>query len=155
MSHAAAPQRPAPEYWSFKGSIFNSIAEGELRKIFYLKPHPDAEATGVQRGTLFVEGKMLTFAAGALNRRFVGLAYHYDPRCGRIPYRVDGTIPDGNRRLELQGQKPRVHANCKDIGTELASLTLKSVDPGVAATIEATTEKPVVEGCGREARGGG
>jgi hypothetical protein len=111
-------------YWSFNGSTLNMVAEGNLRKFFYAQLDPEAEAAGAQRGDLLLEGKVL-------DQRIVGTVYSHEGRCGRIPYRVDGTIRDGNRRLELQGQKPRVDGSCTVVGTMLDALTLTS---GASAT---------------------
>jgi hypothetical protein len=145
VSPGGAGQTAGREYWSFNGSILNSAAEGGSIKFFYFKPRPDLEATGVRRGALFLEGKAFTLAGSALNQRLVGTAYHFDSRCGRIPYKVDGTIRDNNHRLELQGQKPRVDATCVVIATELDALTLKSVAPAYAATAEVEPDKAVIE----------
>ena len=112
-------------YWSFNGSTLNMVAEGSLRKFFYAQLGPEAEAVGAQRGDLFLEGKVS-------DQRIVGTVYGHEGRCGRIPYRVDGTIRDSNRRLELQGQKPRVDGSCTVVGTVLDALTFTSVASATA-----------------------
>ncbi|MBX9847080.1 MAG: hypothetical protein K2Z80_35260 [Xanthobacteraceae bacterium] len=122
---APAAQASGREYWSFNGSTLNMVADGSLRKFFYVQPDPEAEAVGAQRGDLFLEGKVT-------DQRFVGTVYGFEGRCGRIPYRVDGTIRDNSRRLELQGQKPRVDGTCTVVGTVLDALTFRSVDAATA-----------------------
>jgi hypothetical protein len=122
-------------YWSFNGSTLNMVAEGNLRKFFYAQLDPEAEAAGAQRGDLFLEGKVS-------DQRIVGTVYGHEGRCGRIPYRVDGTIRDSNRRLELQGQKPRVDGTCTVVGTVLDALTFKSVDTATAVAAAAPVAKP-------------
>ena len=106
------------------------VAEGSLRKFFYAQLGPEAEAVGAQRGDLFLEGKVS-------DQRIVGTVYGHEGRCGRIPYRVDGTIRDSNRRLELQGQKPRVDGSCTVVGTVLDALTFTSVATATAAVAAA------------------
>lgn len=146
-SQGAAAPAPSREYWSFNGSIMSSVAEGNSRKFYYLKPNPELEATGVKRGALALEGKAFTLPGNALSQRFVGIAYHLESRCEWFTYQVDGTIRDNNHRLELQGQKPRFDANCKVAGSELDALTFKSVDPAfaAAAAAEAAPEKAATD----------
>jgi hypothetical protein len=144
-SLASAVQTPSRQYWSFNGSILNLVAEGDSRKFLYFKPHPDLEAAGAKRGALVLEGKVLTLEGNVLSYRFVGTAYHLNSRCGRIPYRVDGTIRDNDHRLELQGQKPRVDASCQVIGTELDALTIKSVDPAFATASNVAPDRAATE----------
>jgi hypothetical protein len=124
-------------YWSFNGSTLNMVAEGNLRKFFYAQLDPEAEAAGAQRGDLLLEGKVS-------DQRIVGTVYGHEGRCGRIPYRVDGTIRDGNRRLELQGQKPRVDGSCTVVGTMLDALTFTSGASATAVAAVAPAAKPDV-----------
>jgi hypothetical protein len=124
-------------YWSFNGSTLNMVAEGSLRKFFYAEIGPEAEVAGAQRGDLFLEGKVS-------DQRIVGTVYGHEGRCGRIPYRVDGTIRDSNPRLELQGQKPRVDGSCTVIGTVLDALTFRSVDAATAVAAAPPAVRPDV-----------
>ncbi|MBX9830080.1 MAG: hypothetical protein K2Y27_34435 [Xanthobacteraceae bacterium] len=124
-AQAPAAQGAGREYWSFNGSTLKMVADGSLRKFFYVQPDPEAEAVGAQRGDLFLEGKVT-------DQRFVGTVYGFEGRCGRIPYRVDGAIRDNSRRLDLQGQKPRVDGTCTVVGTVLDALTFRSVDAATA-----------------------
>jgi hypothetical protein len=134
-SQASAHQGPGREHWSFDGSILKMVAEGRLRKFFYLQPGPEAEAAGVQRGDLLLEGNVS-------DQRITGTVYSHGGRCGRIPYRVDGTIRDNNRRLELQGQKPQVDGGCKVVGTVLDALTFTTADSNLAAAPATPAAKP-------------
>lgn len=122
-------------YWSFNGSTLHMVAEGNLRKFFYDQVGPDAEAAGAQRGDLLLEGKMS-------DQRIVGTVYGHEGRCGRIPYRVDGTIRDGNRRLELQGQRPRVDGSCTVVGTTVDALTFRSAEAATAVAAAAAAAPP-------------
>jgi hypothetical protein len=124
-----------PQVWSFNGSLLSMVVEGGSRKFFYAEPGPDAEAAGAKRGDLVLE-------ANVSDRRIVGFVYGHDGRCGRIPYRVDGSIRDDNRRLELQGQKPHVDGNCTVVGTVLDALTLTSADQSLAAAQASPAAKP-------------
>lgn len=128
----------SPEYWNLNGSILNLVSEGSLRKFYYFQLDPRAQATGATQGALLLEGKVSA-------QRFLGTAYKYDSQCGRVPYRVDGMYRENNRILELQGQKPRVDANCTMTGTEMDSLALTAVDAAFAAAPGTAAEKPAVE----------
>jgi hypothetical protein len=111
------------------------VVEGRSRKFFYTQLGPDALRAGAQRGDLFLEANMS-------DQRIVGTVYGHDGRCGRIPYRVDGTIRDNNRRLELQGQKPQVDGNCTVVGAVLDALTFTSADSSLAAAPASPAAKP-------------
>jgi hypothetical protein len=135
-SSAAIPARGREQQvWSFNGSLLNMVVEGRSRKFFYAELGPDAEAAGAKRGDLVLE-------ANVSDQRIVGFVYGHDGRCGRIPYRVDGTIRDSDRRLELQGQKPRVDGNCTVVGTVLDALTFTEANTSLAAAQASPTAKP-------------
>jgi len=131
---ASAHQAINREHWSFDGSVLNMVAEGRLRKFFYLQPGPEAEAAGVQPGDLLLEGS-------TSDQRITGTVYSHGGRCGRIPYRVDGTIHDNSRRLELQGQKPRVDGSCAVVGTMLDALTFTATNSSLAAAPASSAAK--------------
>ena len=152
-TQAPAPQTPATgspaaqppavqargreqQVWSFNGSLLNMVVEGRSRKFFYAELGPDAEAAGAKRGDLFLDANMS-------DQRIVGFVYIHDGRCGRIPYRVDGTIRDNNRRLDLQGQKPHVDGNCTVVGTVLDALTFTSADQSLTAAPASPAAKPL------------
>jgi hypothetical protein len=111
------------------------VADGHFRKFFYFRLGPEAEAAGAQPGDLFLDGKVS-------GERIVGTVYSHDGRCGRVPYRVDGTIRESNRRLELQGQKPRIDGNCTVAGTVLDALTFRAVDAATAVAAAPPAAKP-------------
>ena len=66
-SHGNVKDAPAAEYWSYDGSVLNSIAEGGSVKFFYVKPSPALKAEGAKFGTIIFEGKLA-------NQKYVGTA---------------------------------------------------------------------------------
>ena len=129
---ARAPNR---EHWSFNGSTLKMVAEGSTRKFYYVEPDPKAEAAGAKRGDLFLEAKWS-------DHGFSGMVYGFEGRCGRVPYRVDGTVRDNSQRLDMQGQKPRVDGNCTMAGTVLDALTFQSVDRATAVAAATSAPRP-------------
>jgi len=132
-SQAARP--PAREYWSVNGSTLKMVAAGNSRKFFYVQPDAKAEAAGAQRGDLFLE-------ATWSDHGFSGTVYGFEGRCGRVPYRVDGTVRDNSQRLDMQGQKPRVDGDCTMAGTALDALTFVSVEPATALAAATSPARP-------------
>jgi hypothetical protein len=58
----------------------------------------------------------LLFTGRAVGKRYVGTAYIFNERCGKLAYEVSGPILDGYRLVELHGQAPRVDRACKVAG---------------------------------------
>ncbi len=130
-----AARMPIREFWSFNGSVLRMVAEGNSRKFFYVQLDPKAEAAGAQGGDLFLE-------ATWSDQGFFGTVYGFEGRCGRVPYRVDGTVRDNNQRLDMQGQRPRVDGNCATAGTVLDALTFLSVDRATAVAAATSAARP-------------
>ena len=136
VAQLPAGRAPTREYWSVDGSTLKMAAEGSSRKFFYVQPDPKAEAAGAQRGDLFLE-------ATWSDHGFTGIVHGLEGRCGRVPYRVDGTVRYSNRRLDMQGQRPRVDGNCTMVGTVLDALTFLSVDGATAVAAATSAARPV------------
>jgi hypothetical protein len=134
-TQSQAVRAPTREHWSFNGSTLKMVAQGNSRKFFYVQPDPKAEAAGAQRGDLFLEARWS-------DHGFSGTIYGFEGRCGRVPYRVDGTVRDNNQRLDMQGQRPRVDGNCTMAGAVLDALTFLSVDRATAVAAATSTAKP-------------
>jgi hypothetical protein len=135
VAQMPAGRAPTREYWSVDGSTLKMAADGSARKFFYVQPDPKAEAAGAQRGDLFLE-------ATWSDHGFTGTVHGLEGRCGRVPYRVDGTVRDSNRRLDMQGQRPRVDGNCTKVGTVLDALTFLSVDTATAVAAATPAARP-------------
>jgi hypothetical protein len=118
---------PTAEYWSYDGSVLNSIAEGGAVKFFYVKPSAVLKAEGAKFGSILFEGKLA-------DHKYVGTAYSFDGGCGRTPFQASGAIVDDNRRVELLGHRPRLDKSCKVVSNELDNLTFDRVDTAFAAS---------------------
>lgn len=143
VAHGNVHDTPTAEYWTYDGSILNSIAEGDSVKFFYVKPSPALKDAGAKFGTILFEGK---FA----NEKYIGTAYSFDSRCGRTPFQASGAVVDGDKRVELLGQKPRLDKSCKSAGSELHNLTFDRVGTALAdasqtATSQAATGKAATD----------
>jgi hypothetical protein len=143
-AHGNVKDVPAAEYWSYDGSVLNSIAESGSVKFFYVKPSPALKAEGAKFGTIIFEGKLT-------NQKYVRTAYSFNGGCGRTPFQATGAIVDDNKRLELLGHRPRLDKSCKVVSSELDNLTFDRVDTAFAdasqtvasqvATVKAATDK--------------
>lgn len=117
---------PEEMYWNHNGSKTKLVAEGSSRKFYYTDPRPEIVDAGAKSGSLLFEGK-------SINGQYIGRAYIFTRRCGKAAYRVSGPILDDYRRVELQGQKPRVDNNCRVIGTVPDLLIFQLVEPSIVA----------------------
>jgi hypothetical protein len=144
VAHGNVKDAPTAEYWSYDGSVLNSIAEGDAVKFFYVKPSPALKAEGAKFGTILFEGKLS-------NQKYVGTAYSFGSGCGRMPFQASGAIVDDNKRVELLGHRPRLDKSCKIVSSELDNLTFDRVDTAFAdasqtvaseiAAVKAATDK--------------
>src|SRR5665213_292026 len=75
VAHGNVKDAPTAEYWSYDGSVLNSITEGDAVKFFYVKPSPALKAEGAKFGTILFEGKLA-------NQKYVGTAYSFGSGCG-------------------------------------------------------------------------
>ena len=129
---------PAAEYWSYDGSVLNSITEGDAVKFFYVKPSPALKAEGAKFGTILFEGKLA-------NHKYVGTAYSFGSGCGRMPFQASGAIVDDNRRVELLGHRLRLDKSCKVVSSELDNLTFDRVDTAFAAAGQTAIDKAATD----------
>jgi hypothetical protein len=138
VSHGNVNDAPTTEYWSYDGSVLNSITEGDAVKFFYVKPSPALKAEGAKFGTILFEGKLA-------NQKYVGTAYSFGSGCGRIPFQASGAIVDDNRRIELLGHRPRLDKSCKIVRSELDNLTFDRVDTAFAAAGQTAIDKAATD----------
>ena len=108
---AQSPPGQAKErsLWSHNGSVVSLQADGSSRQFFYQEPRPGMAEAGAEPGALLFSGR-------AVGKRYVGTAYIFNERCGRLAYAASGPIRDGYRMVELHGQAPRVDRDCRVIG---------------------------------------
>jgi len=105
---AALPSPPKPRHtlWEHNGSIVHLEVNQDQRRFFYDKPRPGMAKVGVKPGTLLFDGQSHANA-------YTGTTYIFNPRCGRVPYRVSGPILDDGRRVVVRGNAPHVDGNCR------------------------------------------
>ena len=108
-SHANAQAQPTRTYWNHNGSILYLVADGAKREFYYEKPRAEMLEAGATQGSLLFSGK-------AIKENYSGKAYIYNSRCGKISYEVSGPILDNYERVVLQGQAPKVGADCRTRG---------------------------------------
>ena len=122
-------QEPSPRtLWRHNGSIVYLMATGTRREFYYQAPRPAMVQAGARQGSLLFSGE-------TINWRYVGTAYVYNVRCGRLSYQVNGPILDNYERVIVQGEVPRVDHNCRAIGhlTDTLEFTLLNSE-GVASS---------------------
>jgi hypothetical protein len=104
-------------YWMQGGSIMRLIAMKTERKFVLYKASEDLKKIrSAVEGAVQFEGKIS--AAG-----YSGTAYVFTEKCGLLPYAATGTIENGQERVVLTGNAPRVDAKCHRVGTEPVTLT--------------------------------
>ena len=91
------------------GSVISLLANGSLREFYYEEPRPGMLEAGARPGALLFRGR-------SVNGRYIGIAFIFDSRCGQRSYEVSGPILDNYERVILQGQAPRVGADCRPSG---------------------------------------
>jgi hypothetical protein len=92
-------------YWDYNGSIFELVADGPSRKLYYFTPRDSLASVGVSRGTLYFEGKRT-------GDTYSGNAYTFARNCGPMSYPVTGTVSADQRSIQLHGVAPHRNANC-------------------------------------------
>jgi hypothetical protein len=96
----------ARSFWSHSGSVVYLVANGSSREFYYDQPRSGMLEAGARPGSLLFRGQSIKGA-------YVGTAYIFNRRCGQFPYEVSGPILDNYERVVLQGQAPRVGADCR------------------------------------------
>ena len=96
---------PAPSLWEHNGSLMYLVADGSFREFHYHDPRPAVQNAGARPGSLLFKGR-------SFNGRYVGVAYIFNRKCGQFAFEVSGPILDDFERVQLQGNAPRVGADC-------------------------------------------
>ncbi len=97
--------------WTHNGSLMRLVANGATRTFLYEKPREGMLNAGAEQGSVVFEGTRNGDA-------YSGTAYIFSKGCRPQGYAVSGDISDGERRITLYGQAPKVDDGCKVQGTK-------------------------------------
>lgn len=108
----SAGAKPAgSNLWTHNGSLMRLVANGVTRTFLYEKPRAGILKAGAKQGSVVFEGTRDGDA-------YEGMAYIFASGCKPQGYRVAGTISNGERRITLQGQAPKIGDKCKPQGSK-------------------------------------
>jgi hypothetical protein len=130
-THAA----PKTTYWDHNGSIVYLIADGASRQFYYHEPRPGMLQAGARPGALLFKGR-------SIEGSYVGTAYIFSRNCGPTAYRVSGPILDDYRTVVLQGQAPRMDAECRVQGYFTDTLRFTFLGPSPPGDVVAAPKPP-------------
>src|SRR5690348_11457983 len=130
-------ETPARTLWDHNGSVMYLIANGASREFYYQKPRPGMLDAGARPGSLLFRGEINS-------GEYSGTAYIFNPLCGPIPFEVKGLSRDGDDRIVLTGEVPRVGHNCRASGSYTSTLEFRrtTLDEAANRPEEAMTMAP-------------
>jgi hypothetical protein len=125
--------------WDHNGSVMYLVANGASREIYYQKPRPGMWDAGARPGSLLFRGQVNS-------GQYSGSAYIFNPNCGPIAFEVKGASLDGDERIMLTGQAPRVGRNCRSYGSYTSTLEFRRAKPDEAVnhSQEALATPPLI-----------
>ncbi|MEM7568095.1 MAG: hypothetical protein AAF321_12770, partial [Pseudomonadota bacterium] len=101
----------ALSFWNHNGSDMAwESGPGSRRVVWYWRPREGLRGVGVTPGTLLFEGERV-------GDRMRGTARLFKADCGVFPYRVEGPIAPGDKRVTMTGTAPRIAPTCEIVGT--------------------------------------
>lgn len=107
-------------FWNHNGSVMHLVTSGSKREFVYETPRQGMLDAGAAPGTVLFSGDLV-------DGQYVGTAYIFSRKCGKYPYRVVGAA-QGDRRVVLRGDAPRVNANCQIEGLKQDVLEFDLLD---------------------------
>jgi hypothetical protein len=111
QTSSASDDRLSTPRWMHNGSVVKLVAEGAKREFYYETPREGLTKAGVTSGALLFSGQRS-------GKTYSGTAYIFNKRCGPIAYQVSGNVSDDDRQVTMEGQAPRVGANCQVVTTK-------------------------------------
>lgn len=108
-SETSAPPSVGSSLWSHNGSVMSLSAEGATRRFTYHRPRSGIARQGATRGALLFEGHRS-------GDTYSGTAYIFSRNCGKFPYRVSGSVQNGDRRVVMRGKAPKPNDDCRIAG---------------------------------------
>jgi hypothetical protein len=109
---------PEPTMWDHNGSVMSLVTNGSSREFYYQKPRQGMLDAGARPGSLLFRGEIN-------NGQYLGTAYIFNVHCGPIPFEVKGPILDGDGRIVLTGEAPRVGRDCRAQGSYTSNLEFR------------------------------
>jgi gag-polyprotein putative aspartyl protease/PAN domain len=82
------------------------------------------------------------FSGRSTGTRYIGTAYFYNPRCGRLSYEVSGPILDNHKRVVVQGRAARLTDDCQVRGYFTDRLEFTYLREADGAINEGNIRKP-------------
>src|SRR5262245_35296490 len=109
---------PSPRsHWSiggseiYQGSITYLEPSGMVRQFFLVTPGDELHKHGAQAGDLLFDGRKE-------GSTYVGKAFVFAGRCGKVPFDVHGPVLNDDQTVDLAGNAPEVDtATCNQRGT--------------------------------------
>jgi hypothetical protein len=130
---------PGRSVWNHNGSVMYLVANGASREFYCQKPRLEMLDAGARPGSLLFRGQVNS-------GQYSGTAYIFNSHCGPLPFKVKRAGLDGDARIVLTGEAPRVGRNCRTDGSYTSILEFRrarldeanspstSIDGSVAAS---------------------
>jgi hypothetical protein len=95
-------------YWLHNRSRMVLYANGTVRKFIYQVPREGLAEAGIKNGSVLFDGERE-------GDRYTGTAYIFSENCGKLAYEVRGPVSDDDRKVTLNGKRPRVNGSCRTV----------------------------------------
>lgn len=118
-----APQASAsPSRWDQNGSVVYLTADGPVRKFVFEAPSDAMASVGVQKNSLFFDGRKI-------GQKYSGTLYAFYGGCKPQGYQVAGEVSADEKTVTLHGRAPLLDATCKYSGARDAVSVFTFIPP--------------------------
>jgi hypothetical protein len=101
----AGPASGGGTIWTHNGSVMRLESSASERRFVYAIPRRGMLDAGAKSGDVVFEGRRD-------GTTYSGTAYIFNKSCGRVAYRVAGSVAANERRIVLEGQVPVLGPAC-------------------------------------------